>query len=134
MFGWATAAAHAESGKGKDGSGDRDGGRGRDRNDSSGDGQDDRKDDDSDDHDEDQGNGSHDTNQPDQSALPSRTPSGVRQEGERVTATLHLRYANGWDERVARGRYRLTDPKGRVVKDRVARPDDLVRMRAQVGN
>ncbi|MGB5559074.1 MAG: hypothetical protein WBN04_13825 [Paracoccaceae bacterium] len=46
---------------------------------------------------------------------------------------MDLRYINGWRERIQNGRYRLTDPKGRVVSDRRARPDDLLRMRGALG-
>ena len=60
--------------------------------------------------------------------------SGIRNSrGQAAIANLHLRYANGWDEQILNGTYRLVDPQGRTVADRRATPDDLARMRALVG-
>ncbi len=42
---------------------------------------------------------------------------------------VEIEYANGWQEWIRNGRYRLTDPKGRTVSNRWARPDDLARLR-----
>jgi hypothetical protein len=55
-------------------------------------------------------------------------------DGQRLGAdkNMDLHYTNGWREWIRNGRYRLTDPKGRVVSERWARPDDLLRMLSTV--
>lgn len=62
----------------------------------------------------------------------SRFNSDDFSDGQRFGADkdMDLRYTNGWREWIRNGRYRLTDPKGRVVSERFARPDDLLRMRS----
>ena len=58
-----------------------------------------------------------------------------RRSAERLgpLANMHLRYKNGWDEKILNGRYSLVDPHGHKVADRPARTKDLNRMRAAVG-
>ena len=58
-----------------------------------------------------------------------------RRSAERLgpSANMHLRYKNGWDEKILNGRYSLVDPHGHKVADRPARTKDLNRMRAAVG-
>lgn len=50
-----------------------------------------------------------------------------------VPENLHLRYANGWDERILNGRYILIDPEGRTVTNRRATMGDQTRMRDAAG-
>lgn len=52
---------------------------------------------------------------------------------QRVPENLHLRYPNGWDERIRNGRYILVDPEGRTVTNRRATMGDLDRMRDAAG-
>jgi hypothetical protein len=134
---WMSAAAFAESGKGKEGDGGGNGGSGHEGRESHDDHDDDRGGDDTQERESGRegGQGSGRAQEDlsgevagQKSNTPARDPSPGNPRF--VLQRLHLRYANGWDERVAGGRYRLTDPKGQVVTDRVARPEDLERMRA----
>ncbi len=58
----------------------------------------------------------------------ARGSSGNRGRAS-IGGNVELRYSNGWRERIRNGRYRLTDPKGRTVRDRPATQEDAVRMR-----
>lgn len=58
---------------------------------------------------------------------------GSRQTGNRPQ-NLHLKYPNGWDERIRNGRYTLIDPHRRKVADRAATFEDYRRMRTVAGN
>ena len=64
---------------------------------------------------------------------PQVTTSQPSNQSSRVPENLHLRYPNGWDEKIRNGRYILTDPKGRTVTNRPAAFSDLERMRDIAG-
>lgn len=112
-------------------------GRGRGR------GGDDRDDDDRDDDDRSGRRGGDDDDRRDDRDDDRRDDDDRRFETERDSrapgrtsdrpGNLHLRYANGWDERIFNGRYRLVDPQGRTVADRVATFADLKRMQSAAG-
>ncbi len=82
--------------------------------------------------DDDDNSGSGSGNDDDDNDGRDRDRRGSEQR-EGTLADLHLRYANGWDERILNGRYRLVDPQGRTVANRRATHEDLARMRALVG-
>ena len=136
--GWVigVSMAHAEKGSGRDGNRD-------DRDDDDDDdddrsgrrGGDDRDDDDDDDDDEDDDEDDEDDDDLEDAGQSFGGLFGGRRSdrGGATVADLHLRYANGWDERILNGQYRLIDPQGRTVSIRAATPDDLARMRALVG-
>jgi hypothetical protein len=110
--------AHAEKGSGRDGDGSDD--------DNSGKSGDDDDDDNSgeDDDDDDSGNDNA-----------SNNDAGDNKKSKRRVRlqNLHLRYPNGWDEKIHNGRYHLKDPMGRTVIRRRATQEDMIRMRAAVG-
>ena len=115
--------AHADQGRGRGGDDDRDDDDDDDDDDRSGRrGGDDRDDDSSD----------RDDGQRDRTRRSTQSDAGQSSGFERP-ANLHLRYPNGWDEQILDGRYRLLDPEGRKVADRVATMKDLERMRAAAG-
>ena len=109
--------AHAESGSGSGGEDNSGSGSEGDDNSGSGGGGDDNSG---------SGNGSNDATQDDNTSGSRSGDQTSRRMG--TESNIEYRYTNGWQERVLNGRYRLTDPKGRIVKDRFARPDDLTRI------
>ena len=48
-------------------------------------------------------------------------------------AAIRFSDSAGWTETLARGRYRLTDPRGNTVADRAIKPGDIARIRAFLG-
>ena len=128
--------ALADKGRGRGGNDDDDdddrSGSGSDRDDDrSGrrDGRDDDRDDDDDDRDDDR---DRDRDDEDSGRSNGTAGGGLERSPSGVIANLHLRYSNGWDERILNGRYILVDPEGRTVTRRAATAKDLERMRAAV--
>jgi hypothetical protein len=124
-----SGSGSSNSGSGNSGSGDDDS---DDDDDNSGSG---NSDDDRDDDDDNSGSGnrnddSDDDDDNDSGSGITSSAGGGASRGK--VANLHLRYANGWDEQILNGTYRLIDPQGRTVSNRRATQKDLVRMRELV--
>ncbi|MGJ5621251.1 hypothetical protein [Sulfitobacter sp. MF3-043] len=81
-------------------------------------------------------NSGHDEDDDDDRDGDDKDDKDRRRSAERLgpSANMHLRYKNGWDEKILNGRYSLVDPQGHKVADRPARTKDLNRMRAAVGH
>lgn len=100
---------------------------------------DDDDDDDRDDKDDRNDNDVHDDDDDDRDDdradpnRPSATPGRPSSQNSDRPENLHLRYPNGWDEKIRSGRYILIDPEGRTVTNRAATFADLDRMRDVAG-
>ena len=93
---------------------------------------DDDDDDDDDDEDDDDDDDDDDDNRIGTNT-PSATTEGPSSQSRDRPDNLHLRYPNGWDEKIRNGRYILIDPEGRTVTNRAATFADIDRMRDAAG-